>query len=80
MPSWSDAMTMEQDLCRQWLQLRERLQAKRLLQAEAASLSLRIPASDMSSAPRSASRKASCLNRPRVTEHRSPAEEHRACR
>ena len=44
--SWSDAMTMEQDLCRQWLHLRERLQAKRLLAAEAASLSLRIPASD----------------------------------
>lgn len=44
--SWSDAMTIEQDLCRQWLHLRERLQAKRLLQAEAASLSLRIPASD----------------------------------
>ena len=43
---WSDAMTMEQDLCRQWLRLRERLQAKRLLTAEPASLSLRIPASD----------------------------------
>jgi hypothetical protein len=39
-------MTMEQELCQQWLHLRERLQAKRLLQAASASLSLRIPASD----------------------------------
>ena len=43
---WSDEMTMAEILCRQWLHLRERLQARRLLPAEAASLSLRIPASD----------------------------------
>jgi len=44
--SWSEAMTMEQDLRRQWIDLRGRLQAKRLLAAEGASLSLRIPAGD----------------------------------
>ena len=39
-------MTMGELLGQQWLHLRERLQAKQLLAAEGASLSLRIPGSD----------------------------------
>jgi hypothetical protein len=39
-------MTTEEMLRRQWLDLRERLQAKRLLAADGASLSLRIPGSE----------------------------------
>src|SRR5436189_5897811 len=42
--SWSDpAMTTDDMLRQQWLDLRERLQAKHLLATEGASLSLRIP-------------------------------------
>lgn len=44
--SWSDAMTTEMLLRQHWLDLRERLQAKRLLATDRASLSLRIPAGD----------------------------------
>jgi hypothetical protein len=44
--SWCDAMTTQETLREQWLQLRERLQAKRLLSADGASLSLRIPGSE----------------------------------
>ena len=39
-------MTMEAFVQEEWSRLRERLQAKRLLEAEGASLSLRIPGSD----------------------------------
>jgi len=44
--SWSDAMTTDETLSKHWLELRERLQAKRLLAVDSASLSLRIPAGD----------------------------------
>jgi len=44
--SWSDAMTIDETLRQQWRDLRERLQAKHLLPAEGASVSLRIPGSD----------------------------------
>lgn len=39
-------MGIEQDLCTQWADLRDRLQAKGLLEGEGASLSLRIPGSE----------------------------------
>ena len=42
--SSSDAMTMDEAFHQRWLDLRERLQARRLLAGEGASLSLRIPA------------------------------------
>jgi hypothetical protein len=44
--SWSDAMTIEETLRQQWQDLRGRLQAKHLLPADGASVSLRIPGSD----------------------------------
>lgn len=44
--SWFDAMNTEETLRAHWPQLRERLQAKRLLEGEGASLSLRIPGSE----------------------------------
>ena len=44
--SWSDAMTTDETLRQQWLELRQRLQARRLLAADGASLSLRLPGSD----------------------------------
>ena len=44
--SWSDAMTIDETLRQQWQGLRERLQAKHLLPAEGANVSLRIPGRD----------------------------------
>jgi hypothetical protein len=44
--SWSDAMNTEETLRQNWSVLRERLQAKCLLDTDGASLSLRIPGSD----------------------------------
>ena len=44
--SWYEAMNIEQDLRAQWAGLRDRLQAKRLLEGEDASLSLRIPGTE----------------------------------
>jgi len=44
--SWSDAMTIDETLRQPWQDLRERLQAKHLLPAEGASVSLRIPGHD----------------------------------
>lgn len=44
--SWSDAMAIETMLREQWLQIRDRLQAKQLLAAPAGSLSLRIPGAE----------------------------------
>src|SRR3990167_5831051 len=44
--SWCEAMNIEQDLRAQWAGLRDRLQAKRLLEGEDASLSLRIPGAE----------------------------------
>lgn len=44
--SWFDAMNTEETLRAHWPQLRDRLQAKRLLEGEGASLSLRIPGSE----------------------------------
>ena len=44
--SWSDAMTIDETLRQHWWDLRERLQAKHLLPADGASVSLRIPGGD----------------------------------